>query len=149
MGMRHRLAVGLSVVALACSSTVGPSSAVTLRVTNGTCVQGQCDSLEVLGFPSTQPNTPGGLWSLDLGTITGQDACFTIPPSATFRIIGSDTVTITWTRALGLSLGTIAPSASRFQAGPSTGDFVPAQASGWSVTLPGGTQPVGAEPCSP
>ena len=120
-----------------------------MRVTNQTCVQGQCDSLEVLGFPSTQPNTPGGLWSLDLGTLAGQEACLTIPPSATFRVIGSDTVTITWTRALGLSLGAIPPSASRIQAAPSTGDFVPSQASGWSVTLPGGTLPVPAGPCSP
>jgi len=61
---------------------------VTLLVTNGTCQGGHCDSLRVLDFPSNQPLTPGGYWSLDLGLITASEACFTLPPTAAFHVIG-------------------------------------------------------------
>src|SRR6266542_5311383 len=112
--------------ALSCSSIAEPHSGVTLLVTNETCLSGRCDSLEVLGFPSNQPNTPGGLWSVDLGLITKSQACFTLPRSATFHVIGvrgdgtADTITYTWTSAKSLSLGAQPPSSSRIQASPST-----------------------------
>jgi hypothetical protein len=130
----------------ACSSALEPRSDITLLVTNATCRSGRCDSLAVLGFPSNQPRTPGGFWSIDLGLVTTPQACFTFPPSATFRVIGvntdgtRDTTTFAWTSADELSLGEQPPSASRFQASPSTTAFVPATAAGWSITFPAGSQ---------
>ncbi|PYO41742.1 MAG: hypothetical protein DMD33_12140 [Gemmatimonadetes bacterium] len=144
---RHVLgAVALLLVALSCSSTVEPRAGVTLLVTNGTCVPGPCSPLEILGFPSNQPATPGGYWSLDLGAMSGAALCVTIPVSATFRVIGvnangsADTRIYTWTSAMGLSLGVQAPSAPRIMAAPSTRAFVPATAAGWQIALPGGSQ---------
>jgi hypothetical protein len=131
---------------LSCSSSVEPRDGITLRVTNGTCMLGACSSQEVLAFPSNQPNTPGGYWSLDFGTMTGSDLCITIPTSATFRIIGinpdgsADTTKLTWTTAMPITLGAQAPSASHIFASPSTPPFVPASATGWSITLPSGSQ---------
>jgi hypothetical protein len=129
----------------ACQSndTAGTSTTPTLLVTNATCLSGHCDSLEILAFPSNQPLTPGGLWSIDLGLMTGPQACVTLPPSATFRVTGPDstgvvhTVIYTWTPAVSLSLGAIAPEGGRLQASPTTAAFVPASAAGWRVTLPG------------
>src|SRR6266511_6022809 len=132
---------------LACSSTLEPRTGITLLVTNGTCLTGRCDSLEVLAFPSNQPHTPGGFWSVDLGLLTTPEACFTLPPSATFRVIGvsadgsRDTTIFTWTTADPLSLGVQAPSDSRIQASPTTVAFVPANAAGWSITFPTGSRP--------
>lgn len=144
----------LSVAALSCSSVVDQPSGVTLLVTNGTCQSGHCDSLEVLGFPSNQPLTPGGYWSVDLGLIATSQACLTLPPSATFRVIGPrndgtiDTATYTWTPAASLSLGSIAPAGNRLQATPTTAAFVPANAAGWRVTLPG-SQAIPNSACAP
>jgi hypothetical protein len=141
-------------VALSCSSIDAPRSGVTLLVTNETCLAGPCDSLRVLAFPSVQPNTPGGLWSLDLGLITTSQACFTLPPTATFRVIGvredgtADTTTFTWTNAKSLSLGTLRPSSSRIQAGPSTSAFVPAKAAGWRISVPTGSQATPSSACA-
>ena len=121
----------------------GTSTTPTLLVTNATCLSGRCDSLEILAFPTDQPLTPGGYWSIDLGLMTGPQACVTLPPSATFRVTGPDstgvvhTVTYTWTPALSLSLGAIAPGGGRLQASPTTAAFVPGSAAGWRVTLPG------------
>ncbi len=140
---------------LSCSSIVEPRAGVTLLVTNGTCLAGRCDSLRVLGFPSKQPLTPGGFWSLDLGLITTSQACLTLPPSATFRVIGvggdgtADTITYTWTSAKALSLGAQPPSSSRIQASPSTTAFVPANAAGWRVTFPTGSQATPSSVCTP
>ncbi len=142
--MKHvRGAVVLLVVAvLACSSVVDPKSAITLLVTNSSCSTGRCDSLEVLGFPSNQPLTPGGFWSIDLGLLTTPEACFKLPPAATFRVIGvnddgtRDTTTFTWTTVVPLALGVQAPSGFRTQASPSTTAFVPATSAGWTITLP-------------
>jgi hypothetical protein len=142
-------------VTISCSSTVEPRSGVTLLVTNGTCQGGHCDSLRVLGFPSNQPLTPGGLWSLDLGLITASQACLTLPPTAAFHVIGmrgdgtADTTTFTWTSAKSLSLGALPPSSSRFQAGPSTTAFVPASAAGWRITVPDGSQATPSSVCTP
>lgn len=131
---------------LGCSSTVEPRAGVTLLVRNGTCDTGQCAPVQILGFPSDHPLTPGGLWSIDLGVLTAPSACLTFPPSATFRVIGvsndggADTTTFTWTTAKALSLGGQSPAASLIQASPSTTAFVPASGSGWAVTLPGGSR---------
>ena len=141
--------------ALSCSSSVEPQSDVTLLVTNGTCVSGRCDSLEVLGFPSNQPATPGGFWSIDLGLITSSQACFTLPASATFHVIGehgdgtADTLTYTWTSASSLALGAQPPSSSRIQASPSTTAFVPADAAGWGITFPTGSRATPSSACTP
>lgn len=140
---------------ISCSSSVEPRSGVTLLVTNGTCQGGHCDSLRVLGFPSNQPNTPGGLWSLDLGLVTASQACLTLPPTAVFRVIGvrdgggADTTSITWTNAKSLSLGAQPSASSRIFASPSTPTFVPADAAGWQITVPGGSQPTSSSACTP
>ena len=140
--------------ALSCSSIDEPRSGVTLLVTNESCLAGSCDSLRVIAFPSNQPNTPGGLWSLDLGIITTSRACFTLPPTATFRVIGirqdgtADTTTYTWTNTKSLSLGALPPSSSRIQAGPSTSAFVPAKAAGWRITFPTGSQATPSSACT-
>jgi hypothetical protein len=136
--------------AVACSSTTGPRSGVTLLVVNGTCTVGPCPSLHVLGYPQNQPNTPGGLWRFELGVLAAPSACLTFPRSATFRIIGpSDTTIITWTSADSMELGSLDSLAFPFAALPSTGEFVPASAPGWTVTLPGGTRASPTQPCTP
>jgi hypothetical protein len=141
--------------ALSCSAIAEPRTGVTLLVTNETCRSGRCDSLEVLAFPSNQPNTPGGLWSVDLGLITTPQACFTLPPSASFHVIGvhgngtTDTITYTWTSAKSLSLGAQPPSSSRIQASPSTAAFVPTNAAGWRITFPTGSQATPSAVCTP
>jgi hypothetical protein len=141
-------------ISVSCSTAVEPRSGVTLLVTNATCEAGRCDALRVLGFPGDQPNTPGGMWSLDLGLITGSQACLTLPPSATFRVIGASpdgtttTTTYTWTTAKSLSLSALPSGDSRLQAGPSTAAFVPARAGGWTITVPGGSAVTPSSPCT-
>ncbi|MCG6988835.1 MAG: hypothetical protein LJF06_11735 [Gemmatimonadetes bacterium] len=143
----------------ACAEGTAPqlsqSAPATLRVTNATCRyppggNAVCDTLQILAFPgdAEQPHTPGGFWSLDVGTVATASACLTLPDTATFRIIGpSDTVVISWTRDDSVSLGALEPGASRLMAMPSTRGFVPANAQGWSVTLPGDTMAIAAAPC--
>jgi hypothetical protein len=115
---------------------------------------GRCDSLRVLAFPGNQPHTPGGFWSLDLGLITTSEACFSLPPSAAFYVYGDrpngtvDTTVFGWTNAQSLSLGAQSPSSSRIQANPSTNAFVPANAAGWEITLPGGSQATPGSACA-
>jgi len=143
--------ISLLLGALGCSSTVQPRAGVTLLITNGTCETGPCAPLQILGFPSNQPHTPGGFWSVDLGLVSASSACLTLPPSATFRVTDASTgatTTYTWTTANGFSLGALQPPASRIQATPSTGAFVPANAAGWSVTLPAGSQVSPSQACS-
>jgi hypothetical protein len=156
--MSRRLALGfagiasglISLAVAACTSSAAPRSAVTLLVTNATCAAGQCQSLDILAFPSPQPRTPGGFWSLDLGASDAPQVCLTIPPGAKFLVIGgADTTTTTWTNALPLSLGEVSQSVNHLQAAPSTGEFVPAGSRGWSVTLPGNALPVPAPACTP
>lgn len=143
------------VLTLACSSATEPRLGVTLLVTNGTCQADHCDPLRVLGFPSNQPRTPGGMWSVDLGTIATSQACFVLPPTATFRVTGarsdggSETTTYKWSTMNSLSLGAIPVSSSTIQAGPSTAQFVPGIAPGWRVTVPGETKVTVSSACSP
>jgi hypothetical protein len=139
-GNRAILVVFLATMAC---TPLEPRSGITLLVTNSGCIGATCPSQHILGFPSTQPNTPGGLWSIDLGTLTAPTACLTLPRSANFYIIDTgtnDTTTITWTTADGLALGTLQAQEKSLMAVPSTGAFVPATSPGWSVVFPGGTK---------
>ena len=121
----------------------------TVLVTNTTCVAGHCDSLEVLGFPNNQPNVSAGLWSISLGLMTGPRLCVQLPRSATFVVSGPDSkTTYTWTPGIAVSLGTMAPAASRWRANPTTAEFVSARATGWKVALPG-AQIVADTACTP
>ena len=143
--------ISLLIGAVGCSSTVQPRAGVTLLITNGTCEAGPCAPLQILGFPSNQPHTPGGFWSVDLGRISALSACLTLPPSATFRVTDASTgatTTYTWTTADAFSLGALQAPASRIPATPSTGAFVPATAPGWRVTLPAGSQLSPGQACS-
>lgn len=123
----------------AASATLTPP---TVLILNGSCAVGHCDSVEVLGFPSNAPVVPAGLWSLDLGLMTGQQLCVRLPPSARFVVSGpvdgvmrSDTTI--WTPAISLSLGSVSPPGPHWQVSPTTAAFVPATATGWRATLPG------------
>lgn len=136
--------------------TVAVPSHVTLLVTNGACAGTHCDSLRILAFPSTQPRTPGGYWSLLLGTIATPQLCVTIPPFGTFFIYAagadgtiSHTTAITWNATVALSLAALTPSMNRIMASPSSDAFVPTAAQGWRITLPGDAAAVPAAPCSP
>ena len=112
MHFRRMIAISpLVLAALSCSSSLEPKSNVTLLVTNASCAPGPCMAQEVLAFPSNQPETPGGDWSLDLGTMTGPQLCVTIPISATFLVSGpGETTTFDWTTAKPVSLGVQQPS---------------------------------------
>lgn len=151
MHLRRSIAIpSLMLAALSCSSSLEPKSNVTLLVTNASCNPGPCSAQEVLAFPSNQPKTPGGLWSVDLGTMTGPQLCVTIPISATFVVSGpGETTTFVWNTAKPVALGAQAPSVSRVFASPSTSEFVPAAAAGWSITLPGETPAVQGTACTP
>jgi hypothetical protein len=117
--------------------TIDVTPLPTLRVTNSTCAAGHCDSIAVLAFPDNQPRTPGGNWSILLGIVTGPEACFTLPPSATFTVSGPNSTTaITWTPAIPVSLGLV-PAEGRLFADPSTPEFVAGGGAAWHVTLPG------------
>lgn len=134
-------------VVFACTSATEPEPgpSATLLVTNATCDSGQCSSLQVMGFWTHQPvYTPGGPWSMDLGTVSTEYACLTLPGVDSFRV---STTTYYWTSRDSLSLGILEPGSSSFQAGPSTGAFVPASSAGWSITLPGGTAVTPADVC--
>jgi len=131
----------LLLAAPACSSTTEPLPAVSLLVTNTTCDMGHCTPLQILGFPSNQPHTPGGLWSIDLGIVTGPTGCLSLPPSGTFRVTDASTgatTTYTWTVSDPLALGAETDPDERLRAQPSTSPFVPATAAGWSIAFPGG-----------
>jgi len=133
----------------------GGVTGVTLLVRNATCHAGGCDSLEVLAFPSDQPETPGGYWSLDIGLVTTPSACLTLPPSAKFLVISeparssADTSTTTWTSTIALSLGALKPGSPALFASPSTATFVPGDATGWSITLPTGSYAAPGPACTP
>jgi hypothetical protein len=142
----------LLLATLACSSTTESLPTVTLLVTNATCNTGQCTPIEALGFPSNQPHTPGGFWSIDLGLVTGASACLTLPPSGEFRVgnasTGASTV-YSWTVADSLALSAEPAPADRLRAVPITGPFVPAGAAGWSIILPSGTGLSKSRACTP
>ena len=131
----------------ACTSATEPEPppSATLLVTNPTCSTGECSSYQVRGFWTHQPvQTPGGPWSIDLGTVSTGTACLTLPSADTFRV--NETPYI-WTSRDPLSLGILEPGQFLGQASPSTVEFVPANSAGWSVTLPGGTAVAPAGAC--
>ncbi len=141
----------LALAALSCTSPREPQAG-TLRVTNTACVADACPSWDILLFPENQPLTPGGLWRINLGRLTGSSVCLAIPHSAMFRIwqVGStDTTKITWTAWNSAELGALEPGGFWPAAEPTTGEFVPAHQRGWSVRLPGGTQAFPDVPCTP
>ena len=132
----------------ACTSPTGPGPSGTLLVTNATCNLGQCSSFQVRGFWTHQPvYTPGGRWSMYLGTVSTEYACLTLPGVDSFRV-GSPTemTTYYWTSRDSLSLGILEPGELFWKATPS--EFVPANSAGWSITLPGGTAVTPANVCS-
>jgi hypothetical protein len=134
-----------------CSST-GPLPTVTLLVTNTTCNTGPCTPLQILGFPSNNPSTPGGLWSIALGTVLGPSACFVLPPADTASVtdVGTGRTTYyVWTVESALELGSLSNPSGRFQAQPSTGPFVPVDSRGWSAEFPGGTAVSTTHACTP
>lgn len=122
-----------------------PGPSVALLVTNETCGSEQCSSFQVRGFWTHQPvYTPGGRWSMDLGTVSTGSACLILPGADTFRV--NETAYV-WTSRDSLSLGIMPPGTWQAHGSPSTSAFVPANSSGWSVTLPGGTVVTPAHAC--
>ena len=144
-----------------------PATGVPLLVVNSTCVDGHCDSLRVIGFPSGGPTLTVN-WMVELGTVTGPSACLMIPPLATYRAISAaptdstadslvysadskaDTIVYEWTPARTMWLGAVTPTSPPWPFWPaSTAAFVPARANGWSVALPDSAAVVPAMPCTP
>ncbi len=136
-------------VVFACTSPTGPGPSGTLLVTNATCFSGQCSSFQVNGFWVHQPvPTPGGPWFMDLGTVSTEYACLTLPGVDSFRVGStSEMTTYYWTSRDSLSLGIPEPGRPWGYASPSTSAFVPANSAGWSVTLPDGTAVTPADVC--
>jgi hypothetical protein len=158
----HRVVGSALVIAAlaACSSSPtgndrypGPISS--LLVTNGTCSNGHCDSLQVTAYPQEQPITPGGPWYISLGWVTGPHACVQIPASAHFYVVtvparsSKDTITTSWSSMDALYLGTLKPGENAFIADASTPGFVPGSSAGWQITLPGASPPSPAVACMP
>ena len=121
-----------------------PAPSATLLVTNATCDPGPCSTFRVRGFPNNLPAVPGGPLTLDLGTVSTESACLTLPSADTFWI--NQTPSIWWSRD-SLSLGIQEPGQFRGHVSRSTTEFVPANSAGWSVTLPGGTTATPADVC--
>ncbi len=145
--MRRFLWIAAATLLVACAKdVVGPRSGVTLLITNATCVAGACDSVRILAFPSDQPNTPGGLWSVDLGVMNTPQKCFILPPSATFYV---NTTPFVWTTLVPVSIAAQAPGASVLFAHPSTSQFTPANAAGWAITLPTDSVVTESAACTP
>ncbi len=136
-------------VVFACTSPTGPGPSATLLVTNATCGSGQCSSFKVMGFWTHQPvYTPAGRWFMDLGTVSTEYACLTLPGVDSFRVGTPDEITTYyWTSRDSLSLGILEPGEWFFTASPSVSAFVPASSAGWSVTFPGGTAVTPAHVC--
>ncbi len=134
-------------VVFACTSATAPEPgpSVTLLVTNATCGSGQCSSFQVRGFWTHQPvYTPGGRWSMDLGTVSTESACLILPGADTFRV---NTTPYVWTSRDSLSVGILEPGQLLGPASPNTSAFVPANSAGWSITFPGGTGMTPADVC--
>ena len=134
-------------IVFACTSATEPEPgpSVTLLVTNATCDPGPCSSFQVRGIWTHQPvATPGGPWSMDLGTVSTGSACLTLPGADTFRV---NTRPYVWTSRDSLSLGILEPGQFPGHVSRSTSAFVPASSAGWSLTLPGGTAVTPADAC--
>ena len=125
---------------------------VGLLITNGTCDGDVCSPIRVRAFPDNQPHTPGGPWSIDLGVVTGRTACLMLPASQEARVTAAgtgETKTWSWSTARGTSLGADDSSEAWFFAHSTTPSFIPADAAGWSITLPGTGAAVPSGRCTP
>jgi len=76
------------------------------------------------------------------GLLTGPSVCLTLPASREFHVTEYPSGAVTlfkWSTLQGFALGSqsLSESELRLTATPSTGKFVPASESAWSVTLPG------------
>ena len=134
----------LLLVLAACSST---AYAPTILVTNSTCNPGPCTGLHIYGHPVNEPVLAPEQFVADLGVVTSASACLTFPHSGTFSVVGATVYTWTWTVADPFELWGNSP----FVPDWSTGTFVPQDAPGWRVTLPGsGLVPVAMDrACTP
>lgn len=149
-----------------CSSLTAPRPLPTVLVTNTMCDAAHCGTLEIRAFvwKFTVPQQPWGLEVL--GYVRPGQACLTFPASWPFSIIGPDstgridTTTITWTPNDTIPIYLIAVDSTFFhsqldsaqidsvQRGiwpfdgvasgsvGETGNFVPGDAPGWSITFP-------------
>lgn len=147
-----KLVPALTLLTISCSSALGPRDDVRLLVTNGTCDPGPCSPLRILGFPGDQPSTPGGLWSIDLGLLTGPTACLTLPASRDFTVTEAPSGRTTihrWTTADRLALGAQPPSERQLLARPSSSAFIPASRPAWSATFPGSGNASPSSACVP
>ena len=125
---------------------------VGLLITNGTCDGAVCSPIRVRAFPDNQPHTPGGPWSFDLGVISTRTACLALPASREFRVTAvpsGETTVWYWDTSKGVSLGAQDPAEQGFFAHSTTASFVPADAEGWSVSLPGTSAAVPSARCTP
>jgi hypothetical protein len=124
------------------SSPIDAPRSVPVLVTNTTCTPGPCRAVRILAYPWSELHTPGGMWKIDLGTITTPTACVTIPATSAFRLIeepSGKTTVFPWTTRDSVALGWRQPGEELFSARPSTVWFVPQRARAWSVALPGDT----------
>ena len=152
-----RFAPGLSLALLlltAASCSVLEDSEpqeIGLLVTNTTCAGDVCTPIRVRAFPDNQPLWPGGPWSIDLGVVSTRTACLKLPATSEAHLNRGEEGSRTWywTTARGTSLGSQDPGDGWPWASSSTPSFVPADAEGWRVSLPGDGAPVPSGPCTP
>lgn len=121
-----------------------PAPSATLLVTNGTCSSGQCSSFQLMGLPRNLPPVPAGPRSLNLGIVSTESVCLTLPAADTFWVGETQSV---WTSNNLLAFGILDPGEFWGYASPSTSVFLPASSPGWRVTLPGDTIVTPADPC--
>ena len=152
---RRMAPVLLVVAAIACSSTpLEPLRSVSILLTNATCNPGPCTPMRVRAFPQhlERPPTPGGLWTIDLGIVTGASLCVVLPPTVTSRVgdgTSGGTTEYVWSTRDSVALGIFPVSAPFFSATPSTERFVPERAAGWTVVLPGDARAMPGAACTP
>jgi hypothetical protein len=118
------------------------SNAPTVLITNSTCAPGPCVPFHVRGFVpmfAVPGQPPAGF--VDLGLASTAVTCLRLPAADTLTVIGrdaqnlpTDTTRLIWTIADPILL--VAASSPMLGIGQ-TLEFVPAQAAGWAVTLPG------------
>jgi hypothetical protein len=146
-----QLAAPLLLLSIACTSTEEPRHPGTLLVTNATCVPGPCVSVGVVAYPQNHPGVPVP-WGIVLGTVAAPSACLSFPAADTFFVVSAatnDTSKTIWTPVIPVALGGLLPGANRFFSGPSTAEFLPTSATGWTVSLPGDTLAHTSGPCTP
>lgn len=146
--IRSTMVMAVALAIYGCTASTGPTTEVTLAVSNTTCLSGVCRAIQVRAYPAEQPSTPGGLWSIEVGVVSGAAACLVLPTSGTFKVGDAEGVTYEWTLQDSVALGAIEESTPLGGRKPSTNYFVPASASGWTVGLPGAAAVVASGACS-